>query len=74
VNINLDPTGIPTVSTAFANIIQAITHACEVNRVTMSQASRDEYDRIQAQMYWDWRTFLQRINLVDPISQTPPKA
>ncbi len=57
---------------AAANMVTAIINASVRNRETMSQAARDEQDRIIAQMYWDWRGLLVALHIVPPLGEPKP--
>ncbi len=53
-------------------VVVAIIHASAKNRETMSPAAKDEQDRINAQIYWDWRDLLKAAGIVGEPRPWPP--
>lgn len=73
IGINIsDPVAMIVQSSA--TLIVAIANASVAVRSTMTELSKDQDDRIRFQMYWDYRSILQRIGIVgDPLPWPPPK-
>jgi hypothetical protein len=71
--LTLDPTGYAAIAATFGKCFEAATHLAEVRWEKMSDAARDERCHIDAQMYWDWRAFLELGKIVGAKMTWPPK-
>lgn len=62
---------IAAIAEAAATITCRVIEAVERKRETASPAMRDEFDRMEIQMYWDWRALLQAFGIVGEQREWP---
>ena len=62
---------IAAIAQAASTITCKILDTIERKRETASPAMRDEFDRMEIQMYWDWRALLQAFGIVGEQREWP---
>jgi len=65
---------VAAIAQAASAIAIKVLDTVERKRETASASARDEYDRMELQMYWDWRALLQALGIVGEPREWPPAA